>query len=87
MINNCLPYYPSGAARAGTDGDGGKQKAPKHFGALNILLQYSNDITNPVKRLYATTNIDFVLSSQCKYGNTISNQQKNFQSISISHTL
>jgi len=40
-----------------------KQKAPKHFGALNILLQYSNDITNPVKRLYATTNIDFVVSS------------------------
>lgn len=43
-------------------GDGGKQKAPKHFGALNILLQYSNDITNPVKRLYATTNIDSVVS-------------------------
>jgi hypothetical protein len=29
---------------------------------LNILLQYSNDITNPVKRLYATTNIDFFVS-------------------------
>jgi hypothetical protein len=37
-------------------------KKPRLVGALNILLQYSNDITNPVKRLYATTNIDFVVS-------------------------
>jgi len=37
-------------------------KKPRRVGALNILLQYSNDITNPVKRLYATTNIDFFVS-------------------------
>jgi len=32
-----------------------KQKAPKQFGALAYYYNYSNDITNPVKRLYATT--------------------------------
>jgi hypothetical protein len=68
-------------------GDGAQTKSPETLGALNILLQYSNDITNPVKRLYATTSIDFAASSLCKYGNTISNQQKNFRSISIKHTL
>jgi hypothetical protein len=34
---------------------GAKQKAPKQFGALVYYYKYSNDITNPVKRLYATT--------------------------------
>jgi hypothetical protein len=42
---------------------GSQTKSPETLGALNILLQYSNDITNPVKRLYATTNIDSVVSS------------------------
>jgi hypothetical protein len=35
--------------------DNAKQKAPKKFGALIYYYKYSNDITNPVKRLYATT--------------------------------
>jgi len=35
--------------------DNAKQKAPKKFGALVYYYKYSNDITNPVKRLYATT--------------------------------
>jgi len=54
-----------------------KQKTPKNSGPWNILLQISNDITNPVKRLYATTNFYFAVSFYCKYVNRIRNQQKN----------
>jgi hypothetical protein len=33
------------------------EKAPNTFGALYVLFKHSNDITNPVQRLYATTTV------------------------------